>query len=176
MAEKFKEFGELSNSEVEIMGVNLAEQLMAMDAYKLPPGAALGMSDEYFDALYTLAIRYYGNGRYQDATEIFKNLASLQPENVRNFKGLGACYLGLQDYKSAVNAYTAAYTFSAMDADTSFYLGQAFFLLKEYEEAEGHLRFSEELARRAPGKWPDIEKWSVQLLERTRSRLHGQQS
>jgi tetratricopeptide (TPR) repeat protein len=173
MTEKIKEFGDLAASDMEPMVVNLMQQLTAMDGHKIPPGAALGMSDEYFDAMYTLGIRYYGNARYKDAKEIFQNLTTLQPENVRNFKGLGACYLGLQDYRSAVNAYTAAYTFSAMDADTSFYLGQAFFLLKDYEEAEGHLRFSEELARRAPSKWPDIEKWSAQLLERTRARLHS---
>lgn len=172
MTEKIKEFGELDSADMGPMVVNMMQQLTAMDGHKIPPGAALGMSDEYFDALYTLGIRYYGNGRFQDAKEIFQNLSTLQPDNLRNFKGLGACYLGLKDYRSAVNAYTAAYTFSAMDADTSFYLGQAFFLLKDYEEAEGHLRFSEELARRAPSKWPDIQKWSAQLLERTRSRLN----
>lgn len=160
------EFGDLGPDELSRIGVNLVERLSAIQELGVTPGAAVGLSDEFFDALYTLGVRYYGNRQYEQAGEIFKTLGLLQPDEVRNFKAMGANFLGLRNYDAAIEAYTRAYLFAATDADTSFYLGQAFFFKKEYEEARGHLRFAQELARRQPALWPGIEAWAEQLLQR----------
>lgn len=164
------EFGDYSPEDLEVIGTNLVERIAAYDGTAVPPGAAVGFTDEYFDALYTLAVRYYNNKQFREAGEVFKNLCTLQPDEVRNYKGAGANALAQQEYQVAVKAYTVAYMLSATDADTSFYLGQAFFFLKDYQEAHGHLRFAREMAGRAPAKWPQIATWSTQLLERIETR------
>lgn len=160
------EFGDYSDDDLTGISLQLVERLKAHNDSLLQPGDATGLSDEFFDALYTLGVRYYANAQYDKAGEFFKVLCSLKPLEARHFKAWGANYLGLKDYDSAVRAYSTAYMLSATDADTSFYLGQAFYFLKEYEEAQGHLKFAMELAARSPAQWPQIEAWSRQLLER----------
>lgn len=156
--------------DLDTVAAHLIERLQAFDNLLPQPGDAAGFSPEFFDALYTLGVRYYANRQYDKAHPIFRMLCQLQPIEVRHFKAWGANYLGTRDYRSAVNAYACAYMLSATDADTSFYLGQAFFFLKEYEEAAGHLRYARELAQRNPALWPGIEAWAGQLLERIDAR------
>ncbi len=160
------EFGDYSPEDMSHIAANLVDRIKDYNDHMLQPGEAVGFTDEFFDATYTMGVRYYVNQQFDKAHEMFKLLCSLQPLNARNFKAWGANYLGQQDYPSAIHAYSSAYAMSAMDADTSFYLGQAFYFLKDYEEAKGHLAFARELARRQPALWPQIEQWSTQLLER----------
>lgn len=160
------EFGDYTPEDMSHIAANLVERIKSCNDHMVQPGDAVGFSDEFFDATYTMGVRYYANQQYDKAHEMFKLLCSLQPISARNFKAWGANYLGQQDYRSAIHAYAMAYTLSATDADTSFYLGQASYFLKEYEEAQGHLQFARELARRQPALWPQIEQWSTQLLER----------
>lgn len=164
------EFGDYSPEEMSQIATHLVERIKDCNDHLLQPGDAAGLSDEFFDAIYSMGVRYYANRQYDKAHEMFKSLCSLQPLNVRNFKAWGANYLGQQYYRSAINAYVVAYTLSATDADTSFYLGQAFYFLNEYEEAQGHLAFAREMAQRHPALWPQIASWSTQLLERIQSR------
>lgn len=156
--------------DLETIATNLMERFDAFSELKCTPGDVVGFSPEFFDAIYTLGVRYYANKQYDRSHPMFRLLCTLQPLEARNFKAWGANFLGTRDYRSAVNAYSAAYMLSATDADTSFYLGQAFFFLKDYEEAVGHLRYARELAERAPAMWPQIAAWSSQLLERIEAR------
>jgi len=160
------EFGDYTTEDMSQIAASLVERIAACNEHGLQPGDAAGFSDEFFDATYTMGVRYYANRQYEKSHEMFKLLCALQPLNVRNFKAWGANYLGQQDYPSAIHAYSVAYTLSATDADTSFYLGQSHYFLKDYEEARGHLAYARELARRQPALWPQIEAWSTQLLER----------
>jgi tetratricopeptide (TPR) repeat protein len=160
------EFGDYTAEDMNQIAANQVERIAACNDHGLQPGDAAGFSDEFFDATYTMGVRYYANRQFDKAHEMFKLLCALQPLNVRNFKAWGANYLGQQNYESAIQAYSMAYTLSATDADTSFYLGQAFYFLKDYEEARGHLAYARELARRQPALWPQIGAWSTQLLDR----------
>lgn len=166
----FSDFGDFTPEDMSQMAAQLVERLTLQNDSGLQLGDAVGFSEEFFDASYTLGVRYYANQQYDKAHELFKLLCTLQPLNARNFKAWGANYLGQQDYASAVRAYGMAYLMSATDADTSFYLGQAHYFLKDYDEARGHLRFAREMARRNPTLWPQIEQWSAQLLERIESK------
>lgn len=160
------EFGDYNSEDMVHIATNLVARIQDCNAHMLQPGDAVGLSDEFFDATYTMGVRYYSTQQHDKAHEMFKLLCSLQPLQARNFKAWAANYLARQDYRMAIETYSVAYTLSATDADTSFYLGQACYFLKAYEDAQSHLAFARELARRQPALWPNIEQWSTQLLER----------
>ncbi|NBW47571.1 MAG: hypothetical protein EBR46_05470 [Betaproteobacteria bacterium] len=166
----FNDFGDLTPEDMSRLASQLMERLRLQNEVPMQPGDAVGFSEEFFDASYTLGVRYYANQQFDKAHELFKLLCTLQPLNARNFKAWGANYLGRKDYASAIRAYEAAYLMSATDADTSFYLGQAHYFQKDHEEAIGHLRFAREMARRNPAAWPQIELWSSQLIERIEAK------
>ena len=166
----YNDFGDYSEEDISGIATHLVERIALLNDSNLQPGEAAGFSEELFDAVYTLGVRYFSNQQYDKAHEMFRMLCLLQPLNVRNFKAWGANFLGRQDYESAIRAYTSAYMLSATDADTSFYLGQAHYFLKQDDEARGHLAFAREMARRSPALWPGIEAWSTQLLERIEAR------
>lgn len=163
-------FGSYDQADLNLLSGKLIDRFILMEQYMLQPGNAVGLDEDFFDAIYTLGARYYSNGQYDRSHHLFKMLCTLQPLEVRNFKAWGANYLARQDYSSAVNSYTVAYQLHATDAETSFYLGQCFFMLKENEEATEHFRFSAEMARRFPVKWPQIESWSQQMLKTIENR------
>ena len=164
------EFGDPSAVDLDAIASNLVERFAAYNDQMPQPGDVAGFSSEFFDAVYTMGVRYYANKQYDRAHSMFRMLCTLQPAEVRNFKAWGANYLGMRQYEQAVQAYGIAYTLSATDADTSFYLGQTFFFLKNLDEARGHLRFAREMAQRNPSLWPNIAEWSTQLLERIEAR------
>ena len=137
----FSDFGDFTPEDMSQMAAQLVERLTLQNDSGLQLGDAVGFSEEFFDASYTLGVRYYANQQYDKAHELFKLLCTLQPLNARNFKAWGANYLG-----------------------------QAHYFLKDYDEARGHLRFAQEMARRNPTLWPQIEQWSAQLLERIESK------
>ncbi len=164
----FSEFGSYTQSELNTLATRLIERYALLEHEMLQPGEAAGFEPDFFDAVYTMGVRYYESGQHDHSGRVFKMLCTLQPLEARNFKAWGAHFLAVQDYASAVRAYSMAYQVNATDAETSFYLGQAFFLLHEYEESHGHLRFAKEMATRSPDQWPHIAAWCDQLLDRIR--------
>jgi tetratricopeptide (TPR) repeat protein len=136
-------------------------------------GVQLGFSQKYFDAMYTIAVKYYDNNRYDDAIKILYNLIPLQPSAFRNYKAMGACLQGKKDYATAIQVYQKSLPLAFMDVETYFYIGQCQFLQKDYVEAAKTLKLAEHFYSKHPEQWQHIEK-SIKEL-RQRALEHSQQ-
>ena len=65
------------------------------------------VSEDSVTALYEIAYELYKNGKLTDAEHCFVLLTLLQPENIKFWMGLGACYEMQREYNKALECYTA---------------------------------------------------------------------
>ena len=133
-------------------------------------GLQLGFTPEYFDAMYSLGVKYYENNRLDDAIKIFYELIPLQPSAFRNYKAIGACLQAKEDYEAAIKAYSSAVVLAAMDAEIHFYVGQCQFLMKDFVEAEKTLRMANHICEKYPEKWNHIAQHAKELHTRSKER------
>lgn len=134
-------------------------------------GEALGFNQEYFDAMFAIAIKYYDNNRLDDAMHILNELIALEPNNVRNYKAMGACVQAKEDYKSAINIYGHALALAAMDAEIHFYAGQCLFLDKQFAQAKNTFELANRICEKYPHKWGHIAHHVKDLLKRSEERM-----
>ena len=133
-------------------------------------GLQLGFTPDYFDAMYSLGVKYYENNRLDDAIKIFYQLIPLQPSAVRNYKAMGACLQAKEDYETAIKVYSSAVVLTAMDAEIHFYVGQCQFLIKDFLEAEKTLRMANHICEMYPEKWSHIAQHAKELHTRSKER------
>jgi tetratricopeptide (TPR) repeat protein len=133
-------------------------------------GLALGFTPDYFDAMYSLGVKYYENNRLDDAIKVLYQLIPLQPSAFRNYKALGACLQAKEDYESAIKVYSSAVALAAMDAEIHFYVGQCQFLKKDFEQAELTLRMANRICENYPEKWGHIADHAKELHARAKER------
>lgn len=133
-------------------------------------GFKLGFSQEYFDAMYAIGVKYYENNRLDDAIKIFYQLIPLQASNFQNYKALGACLQAKEDYQTAIEVYSSAVALAAMDAEIHFYVGQCFFLMKEFAQAEQTLQMANRICEKYPEKWGHIAQHAKELHARAKER------
>ncbi len=90
----------------QIMEVALKKGIM--------PKQALQISDETMEAIYTQAYTLYNQGRFRDASYIFRLLMLLDFTTPKYVLGLAACAHRLQDFTNAANLY---FLCTALDPD-----------------------------------------------------------
>src|SRR6185295_5087142 len=73
-------------------------------------------------------------GRYSEASEQFRRVITIQPDNFQGYSNLGAMYYLLGLYKDAVAMYERAIEIYP-NADSYTNLGTVYFYLERYEEA-----------------------------------------
>ncbi len=67
---------------------------------------ALGLTDAMIEGIYGQAYRLYNTGKFKDASQIFRMLIMLCPNDARFLMGLAACHHMAKDFLSAINTYT----------------------------------------------------------------------
>lgn len=75
---------------------------------------ALGLTDVMIEGIYGQAYRLYNTGKFKDASQIFRMLVMLTPNDPRYLMGLAACHHMMKDFLSAINTYTVC---SMLDGD-----------------------------------------------------------
>lgn len=132
------------------------------------PGDSIGLSQSYFDGLAEIAARCYRQKNYSAALPMYSKLIQMKPYEAAYYKGLGACFLGMENYLSAISAYQCGRMFDALDADLHYYLGLAFYFNKDFDQAFEWLRFARVLDEKDPQSQGKIAAFATQLLERLR--------
>jgi len=169
--------GDFTEAEQETLTANVSTLVITAYQHDFPDvGDAIGLSDEYFDSLHALASGYANNGRYEEASQLFKRLLQLRPTSATYYKALGACQLGCQKYEAAEAAYTSANFFEPLDPEISFYLGQSQYFQKNFSPAFDNMRFARVLAEENPTPGSKIVEWSTQLLERMKTLVPPEQA
>lgn len=69
------------------------------------PKHALRLGDDTMEAIYSQAYTLYNQGKYQDASYIFRLLMLLDYMTSKYILGLAACLHRMKDYKNAANVY-----------------------------------------------------------------------
>lgn len=134
-------------------------------------GHQLGMSDKYFDAMFAIAVKYYDNSRFDDAMKIARQLILMESNNHRNYKLYAACFQAKEDYVSAIRVYQNSVALAALDAEVYFYIGQCYFLSKQFKEAAESLVFAKNLCEKTPENWAHIHHHVNELHARSKQRL-----
>lgn len=165
-----------SEADRSALALNVAELVSAGLASCVDPGEAIGLSQDYFDGLHTLAARYYADRRFDDASLLFRRLVQLRPTELPYLKGLGATQLGLERYEEAEKIYSMVYAFDATDPESSYYLGLSQYHLKKFEPAFDNLRFARVLAEAKPQAASPLAAWATQLLERMKPLVPPEQA
>lgn len=65
----------------------------------------LDVSDETTEAIYGQGYLLYNTGRYNDASQIFKLLLTMNTTEAKYTMGLAACFHMLKEYQSAASTY-----------------------------------------------------------------------
>jgi len=156
---------------------NRVEELVLLGAQKrVQPGDAIGLPQSYFDAFNELAVRHYRQKNYDSAVKLYTRLVQLKPYELGYYKGLGACYLGLERYDSAIKAYACGQYFGALDAELHYYLGLAYYFNKEIEPAFEWIRFARVLDEQDAGSDKTIAAFATQLLTRMQALVSPEQA
>ena len=103
--------------------VNFAAGKQAEDALKvimegvlkkgIMPKTALKLGDDTMEAIYTQAYNLYNQGRYKEASYIFRLLLLLDFTTPKYILGCAACMHRMKDYQNAANLYMLC---AALDA------------------------------------------------------------
>jgi tetratricopeptide (TPR) repeat protein len=144
--------------------------------HNVEPGDAVGFSQSYFDALQELAVRRYNSQRYDSAAAIYQRLLRLKPMQLAYYKGLGACCMGLQRYDAAVKVYHSARVIDALDVESAYYLGLAYYFQKDFPAAFDLMRFARVLDEDNPRPGSKIAAFATQLLERMKPLVPPEQA
>jgi type III secretion system low calcium response chaperone LcrH/SycD len=90
-------------------GKDSVEKFSLVMEYVLKKGAvpktALKISDNTMEAVYTQAYNLYNQGKYKEASYLFRFLMLLDLTTSRYILGLAACLHRMKDYKNAANLY-----------------------------------------------------------------------
>ena len=71
----------------------------------LMPKQALNIGDDTMEAIYSQGYNLYNQGKYKDASYIFRLLMLLDYLTPKYILGLAACLHRLKDFKNAANVY-----------------------------------------------------------------------
>jgi type III secretion system low calcium response chaperone LcrH/SycD len=74
----------------------------------MSPKDALGLKDEMLEGLYAQAYHLFNNGKYKDATTIFRLLILLDALEAKYSMGLAACLHMMKEYAGAAQVYAMA--------------------------------------------------------------------
>ena len=112
--------------------------------------AEADISSEAQEALYSLAYICYNQGKYGEATALFRTLTVENPRGRKFWMGLGASLQMVKNYNEALLAYEVAAMLQPLDPHVHLYAADCFFTQGLAKEG----LFALECAERALKSWP----------------------
>ena len=97
-------------------------------------------SNEDLSLLYTLAYTLYQAEDFDQAKEVFKQLASSKPFEKKYWFGLGGCYQMKKSYTEALKAWAMAALIDGKDPTPHYHAAECYLSLKEYPEGKKAMR------------------------------------
>lgn len=126
-------------------------------------GDAHGIDDKDLETIYHLGHGLYGNGRYEEARQVFGFLSLYNHLEHKYALGLGACCQMLKDYEDAVDAYSRAAILDVEDPRAPMHAAQCFLSLKQPDQAESALHAAVSFAGKNP-RWAEIATRANKML------------
>ena len=113
---------------------------------------AIKLRPHYWAAYNWLGAFYYQRAQYQDAAKMFEQVTLLAPDNVRGLFNLGTTYVSQGRYTDAINVLKRSIT---IRPESSAYtdLGNAYFYLREFDQATSAYEQSVKLEPNAAPLW-----------------------
>jgi type III secretion system low calcium response chaperone LcrH/SycD len=99
------------------------------------PKDALEFTDQMMEDLYQMAYHLYNSGKIGQALDIFRHLMILDFKSYRYAFGAGACCHQLEDYPTAIIAYTTAFLNDLPNPTPLYYGADCWMELGEWEAA-----------------------------------------
>lgn len=106
----------------------------------------VGVEDKKVEAIYAQAYLLYNTGRYQDATELFRILITMDSSDVRFYAGFAACLHMLKAYDGAVGAYTLYAMMDPNNPVPHFHLSDCHLQREDFYSARAALTTAIQLA------------------------------
>jgi type III secretion system low calcium response chaperone LcrH/SycD len=93
------------------------------------PKHALQLGDDTMEAIYSQGYNLYNQGRYQEASYIFRLLMLLDYMTTKYILGLGACMHRMKNYKDAANIYLLCSTLDTTNPLPHFHAADCYIQL-----------------------------------------------
>ncbi len=94
------------------------------------PKHALQLGDDTMEAIYSQAYNLYNQGRYKEASYIFRLLMLLDYMTAKYILGLAACFHRMKDYSNAANIYLLCGTIDATNPLPHFHAADCYIQLE----------------------------------------------
>jgi type III secretion system low calcium response chaperone LcrH/SycD len=128
----------------------LKELMEAVIKKGIMPKQALQIADETMEAIYTQGYNLYNQGKYFEASYLFRLLMMLDPITPKYTLGVAACLHRAKDFKNAANIYTLCAALDPTNPLPHFHAADCYLKLKAFELA----RFSLSMAINIAGEQP----------------------
>ena len=129
------------------------------------PKTALRIGDETMEAMYAQGYNLYNQGKYKEASYVFRLLMLLDYLTAKYVLGLAACLHRLKDYKSAANIYLLCGTLDSQNPLPHYHAADCYIQLDALPLAI----FSLDMAITAAGNQPQysVIKERAKLMRET---------
>ncbi len=95
-----------------------------------------GYSEQEIEALYQVAYNLYQQQKHQDAKTMFLFLSMYEHADARFWLGLGGCCQRLNEFESAINAYSCAALADATNPVYPFHACECYIATKDWDAAK----------------------------------------
>ena len=113
---------------------------------------AIELRPHYWAGYNWLGVFYYSQARFRDAAEMFTQVVALAPDSFRGYSNLGATYVEQARYGDAIAALGRSIAIRPSEYGYTN-LGNAYFFLRRYEEADGAYEQATKLVERDALLW-----------------------
>ncbi len=138
IAFEFNEDGTLTKESLDLLRSTVEE----VSKGKKSIVEALEVSNEQFEALYTVAYNTYTAGKYQDAASFFGILMSINPVDVRVYIGFAASLQMQKDYENAALFYQWACGVDQQDPTPMYHSAECYMALNDIPGAKSALTYT----------------------------------
>lgn len=131
---------ELNKVQDTLQRINPASGKQAQNAIKnilegalkkgIMPKTALKINDEAMEAVYTQGYNLYGQGKYKEASHVFRLLMLMDFTTPKYVLGLAACAHRLKDYENAANLYVLCSTLDPKNPLPHFHAADCYLQVK----------------------------------------------
>lgn len=124
-----------------------------------------GLSSSSVEGMYGQAHRFYSQGKYNDALDLFRLLVALENSEVKYFMGIAACLHMLKEYSYAIQIYMICSVMDPKDPRPHYHAADCHIKLGDRISAVVSLEMA---VTRADGR-PEF----IQLKERAQLSIDG---
>ncbi len=102
----------------------------------------LNLSNDQFEALYSVAFNTYNAAKYEDAAGFFGILMSIQPFDARIYVGFAACLHMLKNYENAALFYQWACGIDREDPNPMFHSAECYMAMRDIPATKSALTYT----------------------------------